>query len=184
MDNDKRLQQNGEGLGPETFLQAPLRAMTAQLVQEREICVMIETIASSDGRAPTDIGRVLDFLRHDLPLQLQDEAQSLLPMLRKRCKPDDDIDKAIARLTADLEHAKAKTPQVIAVLEGLLTSPKPADDDARLVLADFAAQARRHLALENAVAMPLARLRLTRKDRTEMGEAMAQRRGYSKPLEP
>lgn len=154
----------------------PLERIARDHLDERVVCDHLEKLAVGEKIARADLLSALRFLREDLPLHLLDEELDLFPALRQRCEPDDEIEKAIARLTSDHARADADTPKVIAVLDAQLGRKRPLSDADRQCLTDYAAQARRHLTLENAVVLPLARLRLSQEDQARMAAGMAQRR--------
>jgi hemerythrin-like domain-containing protein len=155
----------------------PLEFIARDHRAERVVCDHLDRLAAGDRLRRADIESALRFLRDDLPHHLDDEELDLFPVLRRRCEADDEIDKAIARLTSDHAHAAVDTPTVIAVLDGQLRKKRPLSDTECHSLSAYAAHARRHLTLENAVVLPLARLRLSKKDQTQMAARMAQRRG-------
>ena len=73
----------------------------------------------------------------------------------------------------------AKASQVSDLLKTcLLKETAPGLDPARRkILSEFASQERRHLGLENAVILPIARLRLDADDLATLGRRLAARRG-------
>lgn len=147
-------------------------------LREREICAELDRIATSDDILIADVERSLSFLREELPLHLADEEEDLFPLMRLRCPPEDEIDKALRRLLADHRHADEQTGGIVAILTRLW-----GDEAHRLTAAeqgeliDYAAHARRHLILENAIILPLARVRLTSDDLETLRQGMVRRRG-------
>lgn len=182
-------------------LATPLDFIAEDHWREREICAALERLAATgqeDERNrtsagdlsvsassapgypdPEDIAQSLTFLTRELPLHLADEEEDLFPLMRRCCAPEDEIGRVIERLLLDHSHAAKDTPKVIAILEDLQS--RPPTEQERQVLAQFASHARRHLILENAVVLPIARLRLRSCDHESLRLCMMQRRGIPLP---
>ena len=155
----------------------PLVFIHEDHLREREICTVLDRIAGAPVPDRNDVDGALAFLRNELPLHLEDEEQDLFPLLKRRCGQEDEIDKVIARLESDHQHADIDTPEVVHIL-GTLAPGAPALSDAgRSALRDYAAHARRHLILENAIILPFARVRLTADDLQTLRLRMQARRG-------
>jgi hemerythrin-like domain-containing protein len=151
-------------------------------MHEREVCTLIDRIVSGEPTEPEVVESVIAFLSDILPLHLADEEIDLFPLLTKRCEPEDEIGKVIAKLQYDHEHALSDSPRIVALLNGQIDEPTGFSDAARAQMSSFAAHARRHLILENAILLPIARLRLTPADLAAMKRHMIERRGAD-PLE-
>jgi hemerythrin-like domain-containing protein len=99
-------------------------------------------------------------------------------MLRLRCPAEDDVDHVLARLT--LEHAedKALSIRVRDVLNACLIVRKPphAIEGGAEALSAFAQHEMRHLTLENAVVVPLARRRFGAEDLRILSQRLLARR--------
>lgn len=185
MDNDARDLKRGDCRSPTNpaLLGNPLDFIHEDHLREREICAQIDALAGARTPEADAVARILGFLRTELPLHLEDEEEDLFPLLRRRCEPEDEIDKAIERLVSDHRHAGEDTPQVVADLERLGSGESELSEDMRTRLVNFAAHARRHLILENAIILPLARLRLTDHDLETLRLRMMQRRGLDRLTE-
>ena len=156
----------------------PLDFLAEDHLAEREICALMDGVAASAAPDGDICERITVFLKYQLPAHLEDEEQDLFPMLRRRCDPEDEIDKALNKVQNDHLHADDDTPVVIALLA------EPGIDTAgRAVLADYARNARRHLIFENAIILPLARLRLRTSDLNRMRRNMLKRRGLDRLLD-
>ncbi len=163
-------------------LHGPLDFIAEDHMREREVCALIDRIVASASMDQADLDQVLVFLEAVLPQHLADEEIDLFPLMLKRCAPEDEIEKVIDRLQSDHGHALADAPAIAAIIQGIGASlSKPSQSDCAL-LSDFAHHARRHLILENAVILPIARARLTKKDLRLMERHMLERRGLSSPL--
>ena len=168
------------GLGD---LSNPLDYIAEDHMREREICALIDqigAIASFDG---VQIDRILAFLDIQLPQHLADEEIDLFPIMLKRCDPEDEIEKVIAKLHADHAHARTDAPSIAKVIRAIRNPPrKPTPMECDL-LTEFARQARRHLILENAIILPIARARLIKEDLKSMAASMRKRRELLPRLE-
>lgn len=144
---------------------------------EREICAVLDRLATGSATPTHDVNDALTFLQTDLPLHLRDEEEDLFPTLRVRCEPEDEIESVIHRLHADHAHAADDTPMIIDILK----TAEPTDFTTlqRQHLANYATQARRHLTVENAIILPIARVRLTDADHDRIRTRMVARRWFS-----
>jgi hemerythrin-like domain-containing protein len=158
----------------------PLDFIAEDHMREREVCALIDRLVALVPISPADRDQVLLFLLEQLPHHLQDEEIDLFPMMLERCEPEEEIDKVIERLTSDHGHAHADAPAIVALVRAEVTE---LDGEARARLADFARHARRHLVLENAIVLPIARARLTDDDLRIMQRHMKERRGIAPPEE-
>lgn len=178
------------GQGPERLLNAargeradvsywdnPLDFIAEDHMHEREVCALIDQLVGGGPREGAALERILTFLGTQLPQHLADEEIDLFPLMLDRCEPDDEIDKVIDRLQFDHSHAIADAPAIVAIIQSLGASNAPPSAPDCQQLTAFAHHARRHLILENAVILPIARARLTLGDLTTMKTHMMQRRG-------
>jgi len=174
--------KRGDCLCPTTprLLGNPLDFIHEDHLRERQICAMLDRIAAEAAPDRDDLAHVREFLARELPLHLADEEEDLFPLLRRACEPEDEIGRAVDRLTADHDHAAEDTPRVLADLDALRASGSAPGADMRERFLHFAAQARRHLILENAIILPFARLRLSGRDLESLCLRMAQRRGLDR----
>lgn len=164
---------------PADLVHEPLNWLFAEHYRHRQLCRLIERVGTAPFLLVEEAREILAFLRHDMPLHVIDEEDDLFPLLRRRCQPADELDAVLGGLAAehrdDLEHARA----LIAVLErSLIDGQAPGQDlETRRLFTDFAQHERRHIALENAVVLPIARLRLTAADLRSLSTRLAARRG-------
>jgi hemerythrin-like domain-containing protein len=161
----------------------PLRFFLAEHQRHRQFCRVLNETASTKVFDEPRLRRIIAFLRHDMALHFTDEEQDLFPLLRLRATPEDDIDLVLERLSAehgtDLDVAR----NVRAALEACIASRQAPglQPDVKRALEDMASKELQHLALENAVVLPIARLRLTANDLTEMASRLAARRTPKSP---
>lgn len=164
---------------PTDLLTQPLDWFYAEHYRHRQFCALVTALAAEprfDGQALT---LVVEFIRNDLALHIIDEEEDLFPLLRRRALPEDEIEPALGRLStehrADIAHAHSMRAHLEACLEA--QRAPSADPAVCKVMRDFAAQEMRHLTLENAVVLPIARLRLSETDLKGLGRRLAARRG-------
>ncbi len=159
------------------LLRAPLEFIAEDHFREREICAEIDKIAAAPSYSTADLDQILTFLKETLPLHLRDEEEDLFPLLRRRCAADEEIDQVIDRMLGSHGQASAAIEKVVAVLEAHRDSGAPLAKAARAELTHFAEHARRHLIVENAIILPIARGSLTASDLKSLSLRMQQRRG-------
>ena len=166
---------------PSSQLTEPLDYIFAEHFRQRVLCNALDEIADQERPDRQMIEAVLRFLRVDFAPHMQDEEHDLFPLLRRRAEPEDRIDDVIGQLTqehaADRLDAKLITEGLSKVLAGKAATG-PASSLGKL-LHRFAENERNHLTLENAIILPLARVRLTADDLRNMAKQMAARRGVN-----
>jgi iron-sulfur cluster repair protein YtfE (RIC family) len=167
-----------EEIPPELMLE-PLNWLFAEHYRHRQLCRAIDRLATPGAYDGDRIGRVLAFLREDLPLHVIDEEEDLFPLLRRRSEPGDELETVLGVLSAEHRADIDKAANVCRHLEAAREARRAPghDPDARKALTEFAAQERRHVALENAVVLPIARLRLSEGDLRTLSQRLAARRG-------
>ena len=164
---------------PRELIHEPLDWFFAEHYRHRQACrLMVEVAAAHvfDGERVTALA---EFVRNDLALHVIDEEEDLFPLLRRRALPEDEVEDVLGRLSAEHKTDSTRAQVLREHLETCLarqTAPGMIPE-ARKALQDFAVQELRHLALENAVVLPIARLRLTAKDLKAMSRRLAARRG-------
>ncbi len=177
--------KRGECLTPTNLklLGNPLEFIHEDHLREREICSEIDVLACSESPDPRVADQVLTYLNEELPLHLEDEEEDLFPLLKRRCEAEDEINKAIRRLSSEHDHADEDTPNVIEILRNITSGRNVNSEKKRGTLTRYASRARRHLILENAIILPFAKLRLTQGDLETLTLRMMQRRGLDKLME-
>ncbi|WP_296599722.1 hemerythrin domain-containing protein [Phenylobacterium sp.] len=164
---------------PDDLLSDPITWFFAEHQRHRQFCDLMQRASMASVYDETLIRWLLDFVVHDLAIHVLDEEEDLFPLMRARAQPEDDVDKVLGRLQG--EHAKDLTAAAAVRhhLESCLRQQVPISRSnvRRRALEAFAVQERGHLALENAVVLPLARLRLTERDLLDLSNRLAKRRG-------
>lgn len=163
----------------------PLDFIAEDHLRERQICALIDGIANAENPDIADVQNVLSFLGEELTLHLEDEEVGLFPMMSDKCTAEDEIDRVIKRLRADHANIVSMVSPVKQSLAHLLsgTSTRPLDEEQRATLTEFANRARRHLIVENAIILPIARARLGTADLDALRLGMLQRRGLDRLME-
>ena len=174
---------SGEAPTDPSLLANPLDFLVEDHLRERQLCAVIDGLATAEALDRQSATAVLRFLNEELNVHLRDEAEDLFPLLARRCTKEDAIDEAIARIRADQDEAMRLLPEVRAMLAGCLDREASLTADERAALSRFAGHVRRHLIAENAILLPIARARLTRADLRSLSKLMRMRRGLPEPLE-
>lgn len=154
----------------------PLDFIAEDHMREREVCALIDKLVTASSTKSAERKMIVEFLTEQLPLHLADEEIDLFPMMLERCDPEEEIKELIEKLEADHGHALADAPAIAALIEVNKTSDTGFSEKACARMIDFAGHARRHLILENAIILPIARVRLTEDDLETMRNHMRERR--------
>lgn len=164
---------------PEALISEPLNWLFAEHYRHRQLCKIVEGLARSGIYDEERLTLVIDFLRRDLPLHILDEEEDLFPLLRRRAQPEDDVERILGILASDHRADQDRVGNIIAGLEQARVARTPPSFDANLraLLTEFVGLERRHVALENAIVIPIARLRLKPEDLESLSERLAARRG-------
>jgi hemerythrin-like domain-containing protein len=160
----------------------PLDIIAYAHAHQMEMCDAMERIA--DG-LPDEVDRrlcaqVAACLVFDLPLHHHDEESALFPLLRQRALPDDGIDHILERLAFEHHSDNDFASEIAEMLEVLGQGGKARNPDMLgYMLRGFFERYRRHVHWENALVMPLARLRLTGADLQQLAAMMESNRHQS-----
>ncbi|MCA8888943.1 MAG: hemerythrin domain-containing protein [Parvularculaceae bacterium] len=149
---------------PENLIDSPLDFIFAEHYRQREAASILMLLA--DGQFDVDgVRALIAFLEGDFALHIGDEELVLFPMLRQHCLPEDDVDRILARLVDEHREDEACLDVVTDILQKSVLSQSIQAIEGRK-LRKFAEHIRQHLALENGVLLPIARVRLAE---TELG---------------
>lgn len=153
----------------------PLDLIAHAHAHQMQMCDAMERIA--DG-LPDEVDRrlcaqVASILQFDLPLHHQDEEEALFPLLRQRAAPEDGVDLILERLAFEHSTDNDFASEIAEALELLGQGRRAANPDMLgYMLRGFFERYRRHVHWENALVMPLARLRLTEDDLNQLAALM------------
>lgn len=162
---------------PRSLLCRPLDFIRTDHDRQRAVGAALRRFAES-GRADTAAAQaVARFVSEDVPMHHADETEDLFPALRRRCIAADGIEGTLSAL--DDEHAALDG--VLARLVAILSAPADGGfvaipDPAAHFLRAFAATLHHHLAVENAIVLPIAKVRLHGEDLSDISARMAGRR--------
>lgn len=164
------------------LMRNPVDFIAEDHLRLRTICAEMDRLAASLSPEPEALAGLLDYLAHELPALLADEDDDLMPRVVARAEPEDELPQLAERLErehAEIDACLARVVTQLAAQDGAVPLPEALRCD----LQRLAVVARRHLFLENAVLLPLARVRLTRQDLVELRGAMLRRRGLHDPFD-
>ncbi len=172
-----------ETMPPVAQLATPLDYIFADHVRQRVLCSVLDQIAETRALDRDLAAAALGFLKADFAPHIIDEEEDLFPLLRRRSRPEDHIEAVLGDLSQEHAADQLDAQVIIEGLQAVLENRgnDRLDQDFRRLLRRFAAYERRHLTVENAIVMPLARARLTQDDLRNLGRRMAARRGLDYP---
>jgi len=159
-----------------SLLEHPLDFIREDHMHMRSVCEMMERVSRADPPDPIEISRAICFLEHELVILIHDEDDDLRELLLTRCAPEDDIRATLERLSAEHETLAGMVPELDMALHSIHHEKRGATDGEATLLRDFADRLRRHLIVENAIVLPLARARLTEQDIAHLRNGMLRRR--------
>lgn len=165
---------------PDALLDDPLGFIDADHARQRAASRALLRLAVGETTERALAVGLANFLVHDLPLHHRDEDEDLFPLLLKRALPEDDLGTVVRQLTDD--HISAT--QAARVLAQALDVPRSQssaklDGHSAELAREFATSAQRHLAVEAAIIMVMARKRLKSIDLNLMARSMRLRRGVA-----
>ena len=163
---------------PPTLMTAPLDWLAAEHQRHRQFCLLLSGFASARAFDAEQARKLLAFMAKEFAFHVAEEEEDLFPLLQRRALREDNIEAALSRLVAEHRAEAAQAEKIQVFLKNALESrTAPALDPAAVVaLSEFASSKLRHLALENAVILPIARLRLSGRDLAVLGRQIATRR--------
>ena len=158
----------------------PLDTLAHEHIRQKWLCDVLETIADGlPGNLEVALARAAaDILKTDAPRHHEKEETCLFPLLTQRAQPDDNIEALIRQLTREHLADDTYSSDLIHLLEEMAEGERPANPEmAGYMIRGFLESYRRHIAFEDLVIMPLARLRLTSWDLTKLHSCMRQYQG-------
>ena len=164
---------------PDSLFTEPSEYVFADHFRQRTLCKILDDIATAETIDLEMVQAALAFLKTEMGPHVLDEEEDLFPLLRSRVMPEDEIDMILGQLSQEHAADEVDALQIIKILEALISSDNSEgiDADAVKLLKRFASNGRQHLILENAIVLPLARVRLTEIDCNKLSRRMADRRG-------
>lgn len=159
---------------PASLIDDPLEFFLAEHYQQRQLAKFLESISDGVINLAT-IERIGEFLRRDLRAHILDEEGCFFPALIATCKAEDEIGKLLGLLTAEHKEDEILATRADTVLRSLQEG-KPQPRKRLEILRAFAEHLRGHIALENGVLLPIARIRLDAQRLREIAACIKQRR--------
>jgi hypothetical protein len=168
---------NAVGILDPVLLARPLEFILADHLRQRNLCALLERLAGERRFNPALGASVADYMADELPIHMLDEDEDLFPLLRRRALPGDDVERVLGLLSREHSDADRQLEGIVNGLrEAISAGRTELDTSLAMTLRTFAHRKRRHLAVENAIIMPLAEARLTPKDSEGLARRMAVRR--------
>ncbi len=171
---------------PEDVIESPLDRIFAQHLRHREAAQIMAFIADGDELSRPDkleiyalLGAFLaaDFIDHTV-----EEEQAFFPLLREHCEPQDGIDRVLDRLSGDHAIDNKFREDLVRALSNAADGGD-LDASVRRQFRAFSEHVRQHIALENAVVLPIARARLNAAALQRLDELLQALRRPAKNLE-
>ncbi len=169
---------------PQTLMMEPLAWFFAEHYRHRKLCQLLLQSAESRTVDTAKIDEIVNFIEFDLPLHIDDEEQDLFPLLRRRCQPVDGMDVVLDKLSADHKRHNKTRGEIVSILKQARVTDQGlgACQSSVELIRQFCDDQRHHIALENAVVLPIARRRLSEADERALGKSLAARRGITDPF--
>ena len=133
---------------------------------------------------PKEMQAVIAYFEGDFALHIQDEHDDLFPMLRTLAASEDAIDPLLDSLSADRSRDERIGRRIVALLAAQLEreeADRTLDAPACREIRRFTVTERRHLMFENAIVLPLARIRLDAQHQQLLRTRMKARRDRRRP---
>ncbi|WP_119419130.1 hemerythrin domain-containing protein [Desertibaculum subflavum] len=163
------------------LLASPLDYIEAENNRRRVVLAQLESFIR--GLPAQARARLAPALRQYLAIDLRDHVddldKDLLPLLGRRCMPEDGIAPVCAALREAHATGLGMASGIAGELSELAVARKSLGDRFAAAVASFIAVQRRDLLAETDMVLPLARARLGRGDLRRLSRAMARRRGVA-----
>lgn len=157
------------------LIDSPLDFFIAEYNRQRGAANILSRIADGafDNQGASDL---INFLENDFELHLGDKEEVLYPMMREFCSPADGVDRILDRLRGEHVRIRAICKDVAGILRSRLEGAAEFSATERRRIASLANQIREHIAFENGVLLPIARVRLKDADLATLAEKLKLRR--------
>jgi hemerythrin-like domain-containing protein len=160
------------------LIDVPLEFIFADHHRQRQAALMLNLIAAGDFEE-SGVRNLIKFLNEDFARHIADEELGFFPLLRERCLPEDKIDALIARLVDEHKDDESHGGAAITLLEKRLAG-HDLDGKEKAKISAFAEHILQHLAVENAVLLPIARVRMDAASLTALAAMLRERRAVRK----
>ena len=152
---------------------SPLEFLLDEHMRQRALFGLLDNLSVGAHLGAAYLEAVICFLKSDFALHVLDEEEDLFPLLRRRVNDDGQLEHLLGKLSS--EHIRDRE-RARLILIGL-NDGAPFSIEFLEMLRDFSGSERRHLIVENAIIIPLARACLSETDLVMIGVRMAARRG-------
>ncbi len=156
------------------LIENPIDFLFVEHNRQRQAANILHLVADGEVNE-AGVKKLIDFLETDFAVHVADEELCFFPLLLQNCPPEDNIDKLIERLADEHKKDEGTVAGMTSVLESVLAGEKLSGKVSRTVRG-FAEHILQHLALENAVLLPIARARLNKKSLQALSDMMKERR--------
>ena len=156
----------------------PLDVLAHEHLRQKWLCDVLETIADGlPDRLEAALARTaVDILENEAPLHHKQEEACLFPLLIQRAQPEDNVEAVIRQLTREHLADDTYSSDLIHLLEEMAEGNRPTNAEmAGYMIRGFFESYRRHIAFEDLVILPLARLRLSDWDLKKLQSCMRKR---------
>lgn len=157
-----------------SLLSSPLDFLFTEHLRQRQFAKLLMLIADGVINRRSIAGAAL-FIENDLAQHIRDEETSFFPLLRPLCDAEDNIDALLSLLAAEHREDESASDTILGILRAMAAGGEASDTD-RAALRDFTEHLRHHLALENGVLLPIARMRMTKEALDLLAQSMSLRR--------
>lgn len=164
---------------PLALLERPLDYFLAEHHRHRNYLACLRQAATAGSIAMEDARRLIGFLAVEMPLHWADEKIDLFPSLRRHALPEDGLDEVLARLDDDHAMSALNIGRIMAGISAAIPSRQAAlrlDPALCGLMQAYAAGEAHHLAIENAVVLAIAGVRLRKSDLSAIAAGMKARR--------
>jgi len=156
---------------PASAPEDPLDWLASVHAGMRGVCTLLERLTSGAAVDAAERQAAVAFVRDVLPMHLRDEEEDLFPLLRRRCTSEDEIELVLGMLGAEHDQEAERIARVADILGHETLTAR-----FQRVLIAFAREQHQHVAIEDGVILPIARMRLSHRDLAALRARMVARR--------
>ena len=158
----------------EALIDDPIEFIFADHLRQRQAAIILTMVAAGDFDR-NGVRNLVTFFKKDFAFHIADEELGFFPLLREQCLAEDKIDSLIARLVDEHKGDETLGDEVIKLLEARLEGEE-LSKRAAAKLSSFAEHILQHLAVENAVLLPIARVRMNNASLDALSKMLKERR--------
>lgn len=186
-DGDDSHGGNGESTGygswriaplPDDLLDHPLDLIFTDHIRQRQAALLLARVSNGEFDE-AGVKALIGFLENDFAQHVADEELAVFPVLKMQCLPEDNIEPLITRLMDEHRDDETIGDEVIELLKKRVTGSSLTPHETRRIR-HFAEHIRQHLAVENGVLLPIARVRMDEEALKTLSESLKARRNKTK----